>query len=162
MARLRYESSSELEYSQTFRWVKLSSFCTVLHDLCTVEFDSSFKLSEARTKLIDALSTPFPFSKNCRFPEKLLLEEVFGPEYRRFPKNDMYVCVDKPLLFAQVAEVMRVLATPPYLMLTAESIKDYFSAIACMRELMHSQVDGDRVVFSRETFEREFELNWVD
>jgi hypothetical protein len=104
---------------------------------------NSISLSTARTKLIDALSSHFTFSNNCKFPE-----------------NDMYVCVDKPPLFAQVAEVMRVLATP-YTMLTAESIKDYFSAIARMREVMHSQVAGDRVVFSRETFEREFNLrNW--
>ncbi|KAE7996263.1 hypothetical protein FH972_000997 [Carpinus fangiana] len=143
MAGPGYGSSSELEYARAFRWVKLSSFCTVLHYLFTVEFDSVSDLSRARTKLIDALSSSVPFSNNCKFPE-----------------NDMYVCVDKPPLFAQVAEVMRVLATP-YTMITAVSIKDYFSAIAGMREVMHSQVDGDRVVFSRETFEREFKLtNW--
>jgi hypothetical protein len=47
-------------------------------------------------------------------------------------------------------------------MLIVLAIKDYFSAIAHMREVMHFQEDSDRAVFSTETFEREFELNWVD
>ena len=144
MARSGYGSSSELEYALAFRWVKLSSFCTVLHNFCTVQFGKSFMVSDARTNLINVLSSHCPFSN-----------------YNRFPENNMYVCVDKPPLFAQVAEVMRVLATP-YEKLTVEAIKDYFSAIARMRELMHSQKGGNRVVFSRATFEHEFELNWVD
>ncbi|XP_059436421.1 uncharacterized protein LOC132169401 [Corylus avellana] len=129
-----------IEYFQSFRFVKLSSFSTILHDLCFVDFDN---LSAARAKLSIALSTALiPFSENTKFP-----------------LNDPYVCVDKPQLFAQVTEVMRVIATP-YSLLTAAAIKDYFSALARMRELIHSPVDEDRVVFSRETFEREFRLCW--
>jgi hypothetical protein len=78
-----------------------------------VKFDNNYNLIEARTKLIDVLSTPFPFSKNCRFPEDYtLLREVCCSKYSRFPENDMYVCVDKAPLFVQMAKVMRVLATP--------------------------------------------------
>ena len=142
MARSGYVSSSEFEYAQALRWVNLSSFCTVLHNLCIVKFDNNYILNEARTKLIDDLSTLNPFSN-----------------YFRFPENDTYVCVDKPQLFAQVAEVIRVLATPDSL-LTATAIKDYFSAIIRMRELIHTQVDEDCIIFSRRTFESEFHLYW--
>jgi hypothetical protein len=86
-----------------------------------VDFDYSSNLSKARKQLMDALSSKVPFSKSSRFPN-----------------NALYVCVDKPQLFAQVAEVMRVLATP-HKMLTAAAIKDYFSAIARMREVIHSK-----------------------
>ena len=142
MARSGYVSSSEFEYAQALRWVKRSSFCTVLRDLCIVKFDNNFNMNDARTKLIDALSPCRPFSNKVRFPE-----------------NDTYVCVDKPQLFAQVAEVIRVLATPDRL-LTATVIRDYFSAIIRMRELIHSQVDEDGIIFSRGTFESEFHLYW--
>jgi hypothetical protein len=142
MAPSGYGSSSEFKYAQALRWVKLSSFCTVLHNLCIVKFDNNYNLNETRTELIVDLSTLNPFSNYCRFPE-----------------NDPYVCVDKPQLFAQVAEVIRVLATPDSL-LTAAAIKDYFSAIVRMRELIHTQVDEDRIIFTRETFESEFHLYW--
>jgi len=91
----------------------------------------------------------------------------------RFPENDTYVCVDKLPLFAQVAEVIRVLATPANL-ITAAAIKDYFSVIVRMRELIQTQVHEDRVreliqtqvdearvIFSRQTFESEFLLYWM-
>ena len=78
----------------------------------------------------------------------------------RFPKNDMYVCVHKPQIFTQVAEVIRVLATP-HKMLIAANIKDYFSVITHMRELIHNTgEDGARVVFCTKTFEAEFQLRW--
>ncbi|KAE7996264.1 hypothetical protein FH972_000998 [Carpinus fangiana] len=139
-----YQPHLQIEYTRSFRWVLLSSFCNVLNGLCVVDFDYSSNLSKALKKLMDDLTTREPFSRS-----------------KRFSDNVMYVCVDKPQLFAQVAEVMRVLATPQT-MLTAAVIKDYFSAIARMRKVIHSQEDGDRVVFSRETFEREFELYWED
>jgi hypothetical protein len=50
-----------------------------------------------------------------------------------------------------------MLATPDS-MLTGAAIKDYFSAIVRMREMIHES--EERVVFSRETFEREFDLIW--
>jgi hypothetical protein len=72
----------------------------------------------------------------------------------------MYVCVDKPQMFTQVAEVIQVLATP-HKMLTTAYIKDYFFAIIRMCELIHNTGEGGaRVVFCTKTFEAEFQLRW--
>ncbi|XP_059439897.1 uncharacterized protein LOC132172417 [Corylus avellana] len=101
------------------------------------------RYAPARTRLIDALSIGVPFSVDTRFPEDV-----------------KYVCVDKPPLFVQLVEVIRVLATP-YKLLTEAAIKDYFSAIVLMREMIHNtKVDRDRIVFCRKTFEAEFHLFW--
>jgi hypothetical protein len=86
--------SWRIEFSRSFRWVKLRSFYTILNDLSVVDFDNSSNLSEARKQLMDALSSKVPF---CMSNDN------------RFPENDIYVCVDKPQMFAQVAEVIRCL-----------------------------------------------------
>ncbi len=62
-------------------------------------------------------------------------------------------------MLGQLVQVLRVLATPDSL-LTEAAIKDYFSAIVRMREMIHES--EERVVFSRETFESEFELIWCE
>jgi hypothetical protein len=120
----------------------LSLFCVILSFLCVVDFDDRQALKLTRTKLGQALSLDNPFSLRTRFPE-----------------NGKYVCVDKLQLFGQLVQVFRVLATPDSL-LTEAAIKDYFSAIARMREMIHEC--EERVVFSRETFESEFELIWCE
>jgi hypothetical protein len=135
-----YTPDSQIEFClSTFRWISLTSFCTVLRDLCIVDFDEKQTLKAARKDLIQALSSDIPSS------------EI------RFPENGKYVCVDKPQLFGQLVQVLRMLATPDSL-LTGKDIKDYFSAIVQMREMIHES--QERVVFSRETFESEFDLIW--
>jgi hypothetical protein len=136
-----YAPDLQIEFCRSFRWIRFTSFCTVLRDLSIVNFDDKHALKAARTELIQALSSSIPFSFGTRFPE-----------------NVKYVCVDKPQLFGQLVQVLRMLATPDS-MLTGAAIKDYFSAIARMREMIHES--EERVVFSRETFEREFDLIWL-
>jgi hypothetical protein len=135
-----YSPNLQIEFCRSFRWISLTSVCKVLHDLCIVDFDEKQTLKAARKDLIQALSSDIPFSSNTRFPE-----------------DGEYVCVDKPQLLGQLVQVLRVLATPDSL-LTEAAIKDYFSAIVRMREMI--QETEERVVFFRETFESEFHLIW--
>jgi hypothetical protein len=135
-----YVPDLQIEFCRSFRWISFTSFCRVLRDLCIVNFDGKHTLKAARKDLIQALSSDIPFSSNTRFPE-----------------DGKYVCVDKPQLLGQMVQVLRVLATPDSL-LTEAAIKDYFSAIVRMREMIHES--EEHVVFSRETFECEFHLSW--
>ncbi|CAK9159794.1 unnamed protein product [Ilex paraguariensis] len=138
-----YFPKFNFNYVNMLRFVKLNSFLSLLRELGSVSFDFS-NLNSTRAKFLEFLNPNFKFQSTTRFP-----------------LSELYVCLDRGLVFREITVMLRVLGTPTKL-LTENSIKEYFSSVErsvlCVTRL--EQTVEPKVLFNRKVFEQEFKLGW--
>ncbi|KAJ8499438.1 hypothetical protein OPV22_009990 [Ensete ventricosum] len=132
-----YHPTVALSIAAAHRWAAYADFMLVVRSLMMVEYCEPSARSAVRRDLVHLTSRPSPFAVD-----------------RRFPADEIYVCLDRAPLSPLLLRVNRTI--------TGFNHGRYFNAV---RDLLASLEEGEGaapLLYTRSVFESAFLVQWLD